>query len=375
MRSTPKMIPGRHSVTLLAFNLLWLSLNCLADGNNLLETGEYQNPSSRGDKYIEVPMCMAFTKSGKLFLMDKSCYIFHWNKDREFVNVFAGQGEGPGQLSYPGRIAVNDTEIWVAGADKTVVYDHNGKYLKEVTFSSYLRNFDFLNDQFVMQGAYGMYNEADGQTFAGKMDTRFFVFDKEGVKHVETLILPNHSMVKGPGGRMLNKPFAPEIDIQVDGDGVMYLGFSESSTIYKVGQDGQIDEKLEFALPTGPPSDADLKLFENIFLPGKGVRVSHYRKGFTYESEKAYYTHFLIGNGKIAFILTPTGSIATRYGWGFSQATYRIHDLKTKQQLAVGKYALPEDSRVFFENDRILACIVGGENDYQIVEMKLRGME
>ena len=126
-------------------------------------------------------------------------------------------------------------------------------------------------------------------------------------------------------------------------------------------------------MPTGPLNEKEKALFQAIRPLGK-KRFGDYN-GFNYDHEKAFYTHFLVRNGKIAFILTPKGSLDPAYGMGFSQGTYQIHDLATKKKITTGKYVFPEDTILFFEDGRTLACIASEDSDYRIVEVQLRGME
>ena len=174
------------------------------------------------------------------------------------------------------------------------------------------------------------------------------------------------------------KAFSPEIDIQTDGQGNWYFGFSQEPTLYRLDPAGKVAEKRSFQIPTGPATHEERQHVQDMSFPGpNGSRIS--MKSFpnlkvSFDHDKAYYTHFLIKGDQIAFVLTPIGT-GYLLGTGYGRASYYIGDFKTGEVKSRGAYDLGEDAVIFYRNNRILACTLDESETYQLSEISLKGLK
>lgn len=107
-------------------------------------------PEVGKDQYIFSPISFAVDDSENLFVFDRmQSKIVHLNAQGKFVKSFGGFGEGPGEFGGKGRyylaflllnsdnlIYVNDTRKF-----KIVVFNRDGKYMKEIKYRDMLFNY------------------------------------------------------------------------------------------------------------------------------------------------------------------------------------------------------------------------------------------
>ena len=354
-------------------------LLCLTLVNGDITTvRDYEAPPI--DVVLSMPFSMDYGPDGKLFVLDgRESRVLVWGKDGKFLKAFGSHGQGPGQFVNAAKITVSEKEIWVWDYRHFMsVFDLEGTYktqYKKVGIEP--RHMAPLADGRVMLGSRHlrqtgdtmmmlyMYNPADDS-----LGTLFKMKNEAWMTGVK------EDLSKG-SLEMNLKAFPPDIDLQKDDQGNWYFGFGQDASIYRLDGDGKTQEVLKFNLPEQIITDGDRELMADIDFPmpnGKRFAFKDFPGiKFDYSHAKAYYTHFLIKGDKIAFVLTPIGSL-TGLNNGFSRATFYIADMKTKEVVKRGRYEFPLDSLVYYRNGRILGCIVGEEDNFQVKELALKGM-
>lgn len=358
--------------------LLLSTFLLMADGplntSNISVLKTFQNPSEVSDGYLGYPYSMDFGPDGRLYVADRNqSAILIWDKNGKFLKSFGTKGDGPGELFFPVKISIVDGEIWVWDSHrKFSIYDLEGKYSRVIKFNHTPWNFTALSKN---QALLGLRTIADD----GTVGAEFRLLDEKG----ETKILKswvNESFIRKVGADRNSATitaFAHELDIQRDGQGMIYFGFSQQKTLFKMDKTGKIVGEWKFQQPDVIPSEDDKSMIYGLSFPTpNGQRIG--LKNFpgvtlTFDQPKAPFTQFLIKGNKVVFVQTPIGSLKD-LGNGFSRASYFVNDLKTGKPIASGHYAYPEDSMVLYRNGRILACITAGEGDYELKEISLKGM-
>jgi hypothetical protein len=354
------------------FLLLFLVTLTANDDVTVLRT--FDPLPTGGEDYLAVPFSMDFHKN-KLYLMDRDrARIFVWDEHGHFVKAFGKRGEGPGEMFYPQKLCVRFDEVWVWDfRGQMTLFELDGTYKTSFPVTGIEpRNFALLSAEKALLGIRN--HRADL-----KMDMQFQWLERGGKAGEILKTWPNETLlrplVKGTNKTTI-KAYSPEVDIQRDGEGNIYFGFSQNRTLYKMDKDGKISGEQIYELPTAPPTDEERKVTEELSfpLPNGGRRVLADIPGLhiAFDHDKAYYTQFLIRGEKVVFVLTPLGSMRG-VGNGFYRATYRVNDLKTGKLLGGGRYQFPIDSAVFYRNGRILACMAG-EEGYTLQEIELKGM-
>jgi len=343
------------------------------DDSNLAVIRNFETPSKVSDAYLSIPNNMVFSPEGKLFLLDQSqSKVFVWPADGRFLKSFGGKGQGPGELLRPTAINATSTEIivWDDREDMSV-FDHDGNFIERFSVAGWHpRTFTPLDEDRMLIGC----RNTKLRTKQGHDHFSFALVSRSG-KTLKTLLsFPDLSNLAPGSEKERLKPYRPEVDIQKDEAGHVYIGFSQNTVLYRLNDQGDIVQKLDFALPAGPPNEAERDAYTGLTVLKNGRRMPMVDPASVdFEREKAYYTHFLVKGGKVAFVLTPYGGLWGVPG-GYSAGSYYIADLQSGTALTRGRYAYPEDSAVFFRNGRILACVMGKDGAFDLFEAALKGL-
>ena len=328
------------------------------------------------DEYLNMPFSFDFSADGRLYLLDRdNMRVLVWNADGSFAKGFGQQGDGPGELFYPIKIAVADGEVWIWDFRKRMsIFDLDGNFQKAMVLGTLEpRNFAVLGRERALLGF-------RQHTKDRKLNMVFQYLERAGELGDVLKSFRNNSTLE-PVDRGSNntriKAYGPEIDLQRDGSGRLYIGFSEIPELYLLDKNGTISETRRFDLPTGPPDDSERKVVEELSLPlpsgGRFVLSEVPGLEIDFSHDKAYWTNFLIKDDKVAFVLTPLGTLRG-VGNGFHRGSYYICDLSSGKVVGRGAYVFPEDSTVLYRNGRILATIAAEDADFQVVELGLKGL-
>ena len=331
---------------------------------------EYQSPDLVGSEYLGDPYSMDFAADGRLYVLDRlQATVHHWEKDGTYLGRFGVEGEGPGELFYPVKVCAEKEGVWVWDFHrKFTKYSRKGEYLSSFKLATVEpKNFAVINDNKFLLG-HRKVSDLKNIRFT------FQLVDNKGNSLEQLLETKNEMYLKTPGGdgKEHVKGFGPQGDIQRDDQGHLYVGYSQNNLIYKLDENGKIEGKTQFKIPTGPATESEILMVKSMDVPAGSRRLALTDLiDFDFGNNKANYTHFLIKGQKIAFILTPIGGLGVLNA--FHRATYFICDLKTGEVLSRGSYEYPVDSRVFHRNGRSLA-VVSKDESYSIQEITLKGM-
>ena len=333
----------------------------------------FQNPLDVGDEdYLQFPYSFDFSrKNGRLYICDRyRSRVMVWNEDGSFHGGFLEKGQGPGQIFFPMKLAVGDEHVYIWLPTRQIeVFDLNMGHVKSIKIPGpQPRVFTPLSKEILLIGHPVLRPDAPNEMVVQKVD---WEGKMEIVKRWETNfyldIQPNKMKVKA---------FGPEIDIQHDDNGVIYIGFSEDKKIYKVGARGSITGELTFDIPVGPPTPMEREIVEEAwFLRPDGNTLNLVDTpgiDIDFDHDKAPWTHFLIKGDKILFVQTMLGS-HVGLGNGFAQGSYVIADLATGKIEGQGKFSYTDTSQVLFRNGRILGLLVDDEDELQVHELAIKG--
>jgi len=355
--------------------LLILALALAIDAGDAKIVRTFTIPEE-SEAYLNMPFSFDFDEKGKLFLLDRdNMKVFVWDENGAFLKTFAKQGEGPGELTYPIKIDVRNGEVWVWDLRRRIsIYDTEGNFQNAVVLAQVEpRNFAIFDERRALIG----YRQP---TEDHKLNMVFQWVSRDGTLGQVLESFPNHSVL-APVEQGSNKTtivaYGPEIDLQRDGRGNLYIGYSQQSKLYRLDREGKIAETIDFQLPTGKPTEAEREIVEKLSLPlptgGRFVLSEVPGLEISYDHDKAYWTNFVIKGDKVAFVLTPLGTLRG-VGNGFHRAGYVVCDLDGGKVEKRGRYAFPEDSTVLYRNGRILATIADEDTDFVIAELTLEGL-
>jgi len=332
----------------------------------------FENPGEVSDNYLSYPYSMDFAPDGRLFVADfNQSKVLIWDKDGKFLTSFGTQGEGPGELFRPVKLSIVDDEVWVWDMRRRFsIFDLNGKFHQAVYFNHTPWNFVALSKDKALLGLRTISDK-------GEVSAEFRLLNRDGSSKVIKSWV-NESFIRNvgdAGNSATIKAFASEVDIQRDGQGLVYFGFSQEKTLYKMNAAGEIVGEWTFELPDLLPTEEDKALLFSITFPtpdGQRIGIKNFPGiKLVLDKPKSPYTQFLIDGDRVLLVQTPIGSFQG-LGNGFAKATYFVNDLKTGKPLQSGKYSFPEDSTVLYRNGRILACTTAGASDYVIQEIAFK---
>jgi len=343
------------------------------DSNPKITFGtSYELPSLVSDYALGDAHSMCFTANGNLYIVDRTpSIIHHWDARGKYLGAFGKKGEGPGEMNFPVYIAPAENAVWVWDfSQKVSGFKLDGTFIRSFKFTGRFpwRFATLGDDQFLMT-----YRKRSGSK---KLFNKFDLVAKDGaaktIKEYENdyILTP----VQGRNNSTV-KAFASESDIQKGPDGTLWLGFSGNKNLVHLDKSGKILETRSFELTTAPPTEGEKERFLNISFPNPqgGDRIafkSMPNLKLDFSRNKAYYTSFLIKGDRVAFILTPIGSL-NGPGNGYSWGSWSVNDMNTGKRLSVGRFDFPEDSQVFIRDGRLLGLIQNDE-DYEINELFIK---
>jgi hypothetical protein len=118
-----------------------LGLTSLAEryrtGRIILRSDEDWTSNLPADLFFESRGCMAVASDGSVFVSNTIRHmIYKFDAGGKFVKAFGRQGQGPGDLTYPGRLSILDDKYLVVGEYATnqriSLFDLDGKFVKIV---------------------------------------------------------------------------------------------------------------------------------------------------------------------------------------------------------------------------------------------------
>jgi len=333
----------------------------------------FENPLDvSDDDYLQFPYSFDFSRrNGRLYICDRyRSRVMVWNEDGSFHGGFLEKGQGPGQIFFPMKLAVADEHVYIwLPTRKIEVFDLELNHLQSIKIPGpQPRAFAPLSKSLLLIGHPVLRPDAPNEMVFQKVN---WEGETELVKRWETNfyldIQPNKMKVKAYG---------PEIDVQRDDKGDVYIGFSEDNKIYKVDAKGEIVGEKTFNIPTAPPTPMEREIVEEAwFLRPDGDSVNLVETPgveIDFDHDKAPWTHFLIKGDKILFVQTMLGS-HVGLGNGFAKGSYVIADFRTGKIEGQGKFSYTETSQVLFRNGRILGLLVDKEDELQVHELAIKG--
>lgn len=341
-----------------------------SDAHDVRVIKTYETPV---DEYLGVPYSMAISPEGRMYVVDRNqSRILVWNQDGSFRFAFGKKGRGPGETLNPVKIVATAETVYIwDSVGQVSVFDHEGHFQKWIRFANVPpRNFAVLHEDLFLLG-YMVEGPTETWNYFSLRNGR-----GEEIKILKKFRNESQlSVVKGES-TLTAKPYAPEVDIQKGPGGHWYFGFSQNRLLHEVDKSGSIVATHRFQIPTGAPTEKEKASFLQMSFPmPDGTRLAMKDETglkWDWSYHKAYYTHFLIRGGKVAFVLTPIGSsnILNAYSFGF----FYVNDFQSGEVLARGSYAYPEDSRVFYRDGHMVAFVMDEHGEFKIQEILLKGL-
>ena len=342
------------------------------DLGDLTVIKDYKAPGE--DVYFGYPYASTFADDGALFLVDRGqSRILYWNADGSFNKAFGTNGRGPGELIEPTALATFGDHVYVWEIIQQIsVFDRDGKFVKKIRLQGIEpRELAVLGKDKLLLGF--------RRTTQVDVRAVFQLHKGTGALDSELFNVTNEAFLTAHEGEneVTIKAYGPEVEIQHNPDGRIFLGFSQDSLLFELNGDGGIVNQKEFDIPSAPPTAEEIEVFKTMSFPlPSGDRISIDKLPglkVEYKHNKANYTHFMVKGSKIAFILTPLGGTEA-IGTGFHRASYYVNDMETGKALSKGSYVLPVESVVHYSNGRAIAYIVDENDDYQMKEVSLSGL-
>ncbi len=318
------------------------------------------------------PHYMDFGPEGQLYITDRNaCRILHWSKDGKFLGAFGVKGQGPGELTRPELLHVTKDEVWIfnRGDSRFCIYDREGTF-KRSFFSPVeaIRRFAVVNPNLLLV----VHQVRDGHPYMS-----FDLIDDKGnkvanlKKIVSSLFLgSNKGDNQGP-----YKGYGPEADISSDKAGNIWFGFSDEDKLYRLDSKGKIVEEKRLKVTMAKPTEEEIAdvLNMRLSLPGGGVGTLKEMPGMTFKFDyaKSLYTNFTLRDGVLYAVSTPiAGNDIVK---GYNIATYQLIDFASGKSTGMGRYRLPEDSQVIYNNGHAVAFLIDEDGEFQIAEVTLPG--
>jgi hypothetical protein len=350
---------------------IWILTALWVSHTDLIKVGDYQLPE---EAYLSSPVAMAFSPDGKLVLLDNTQFLLYvWDAKGTFQRSFGRSGEGPGEMGSPFQLHATNDAIYVwEDQQKISVFHWDGSFKTSFrTTGARPRSFGVLNPDLLLLG-YRVHNDEgatmnfDLRNSSGEQLKTIYSEVNKGFLH------------RGEGDNNATiVAFMPEVEVQPSLNGTWLYGFSQTSTLYEIDAQGKTIAEHRFELPRMKPDQRDLDIYMNLSFPSpNGGRVSiKDLPNINIETslDKAFYTHFILKDDKIAFVLSPLGStdgVATGHAYG----TYYVCDFESGKVISRGAYQFPEDSLMFYSNNRALGCVIDDSGDYSISEYQLKGL-
>ena len=361
---------------LACFLLLAMEESVLGKNRGLEVARSFENPLDVSDDYLAFPNDAEIAPDGRLYIADRNqSRILIWHADGRFQKGFGKQGEGPGEMLMPNSISIFGKEIWVWDTRMRVsIFDLDGQFIEsQPTTGLFPRRMLVLSKNKAILGVRAFNDQ-------GAASMKFALLDRSQGTHANLLEWDNESFVTNISGEDGNTvtidAYAHEIDAQRDPEGNLWFGFSQENVLRRISAEGVVEGEWRFHVPPVKPTEADKEMIKRMTFPmpnGQRVSLDSF-PGITllYDKPKSPYTHFTFKEDKVLMVQTPIGSLGG-VGNGWSEASYYILDRKTGKPLSRGNYSFPEDSTIFYRNGRIIACIVAGDEDYSVKELRIKG--
>ena len=352
---------------------MWLFLNfmLLMENQDLIPKTEYRVPEGT---YLADPHFMDFSPQGELFLLERnSAKIHRWSSTGEYLGSFGKKGDGPGEMDSPRLIHLTRDQLWVWDPRfRFLIFNHQGDFIRDFRSPQQLiRRFAVLDKGRIL-AAY--------QTRQPQGATMIFALTGEGSRILNSVKSFKNEMfistIRGDDHGTI-KAYGPEIDIHRDPEGDIWFGFSQNNVLYHMNPGGKIVSQKAFAFPASKPSDEEREAFESIEVPGPEGRPITLKNlpnlSVSFDYDKAFYTHLLIGEKRLAAVLTPVSG--NDQNKGYYRGSYYIMDRDSGKPVDRGSFHLPEGSILLINNGRALACSLDESGEFSVREVALRGME
>ncbi len=318
------------------------------------------------------PHYMDFSPDGQLYVVDRNaCRILRWAKGGKYLNAFGTKGQGPGELTRPELIHVTKDEVWVfnRGDSRFCIYDRMGGF-KRSFFSPIeaIRRFAVVNPNLVLV----VHQVRDEHPYMS-----FDLIDDKGQKTVNLKKITSSLFLGSNKGDNQGpyKGYGPEADISSDKAGTIWFGFSDESKLYKLDNKGKLVGEKQLVVTMAKPTDeeqADV-LDMRLSLPGGGVGTLKEMPGMTFKFDfpKSLYTNFTLRGDQLYAVSTPiAGNDIVK---GYNIASYQLIDFASGKSTGMGRYRLPEDSQVIYNNGHALAFLIDEDGEFQVAEVTLPG--
>jgi len=274
-------------------------------------------------------------------------------------------------LQYPTCIAVTQDQVWVTdGSRRLHVFGLDGKFIRSVQNLFIARVLLAVDSKTALVGARTLNPRENLNKMA------FTLIDTVSGENTTLKSWRNGTVIDVEDGKFRWKAFGEDIDAQLAPSGEVYFGFSQDPTIYTLDPQAQPKPVIKLDIPSQPPTDSERDFIHDMSFPGnKGQRFSIGENTgmiWDFSQPKAIYTHFLIKGDKVLLVLTPLGSIQG-IGGAYSKGSYFIVDRNTGKPITRGSFEFPEDSLIFFEDQRILGFLLTEDGQFDIRELSLAG--
>lgn len=325
------------------------------------------------DLYLTLPYDADIDQVGNVYIADpKEIKIHIWNADGSYKKSFGKPGEGPGELAFPTLIQVEHETIyvWDSGRQAIFLYDLEGNVVwGKMLPGIKLRAFAPIEKKKLILA---------GELYRGQQNPQYYLAEY----NLETGIMKDPKWL-----------FTADLFHEAKAKSVVFKAYSGTIFLDKNAADDwwfsytndpnliTLDEKLnkknvqDFNLLLGPPTPIEVELHRELSYPGVNqARITPAQMegvSFNYDGNKGYFSHVHQKDDMMYFLMSPAVGL-NGMGTAYHEYSYYKYSLKQEKVISIDHFSFPEDSRVFFKENKILGCILDDSGDFKVKKLEFK---